>query len=298
MASQESSKIKDLEQHIGRLREQVPSVTNLLEAFQDLLIKEIEFKETLVQPVIELSGRDLEQDFRAGIPFGSRVDVKIPEEGLKRAQDIFIPALSKGFPSIAKQMENMDLNAEKSNQLIGSLVEVVLTGKNSELEEHSKSQGVEPDVLLFVITRLIKPFAEKWGETVGLFVENMEWLKGYCPLCGSWPNISFWKGDGGKRWLHCSFCGHEWTFIRTACPFCENSDQQRLESIYSEDRPFEAADVCLECNRYLLRNDLREEVHDVFPEVLALSMTYLDALVQEKGFRPPSLDEHPPCQAN
>jgi FdhE protein len=298
MTSQETSAIKDLKQHINRLKEQVPSVTNLLEAFQDLLIQETELKETLTQPIIEIGRRDLEQDFRAGIPLGSRADVKIPEEELKRASAILFPSLSKDFPSVAKQMNAIDLNDEKTNRLIGSLVEVVLTGKNSELEAHSKTLGVEPDVLVFVITRLIKPFAEKWAETAGPIVKDLEWLKGYCPLCGSWPNISFWKGDGGKRRLHCSFCGHEWTFMRTACPFCENTDQHQLESIFSEDRPFEAADACLACNRYLLRIDLREEVHEVFPEVSALGMAYLDALAQGKGLRPPSLEKHPPCQAN
>jgi len=270
----------------------------LLEAFQDLLIQETRFKDTLVRPVIDISGRDLAQDLRAGIPLGSRVEVKISEEELNRAADVLFPALKNGFPSIIRQLDHITSNIEKSNQSIRSVIETVLSGKHSELEPHGQTIGIEPDVLIFVVARLIKPFAERWGETAGPIVQDLEWLKGFCPLCGSWPNISFWKGDGGKRWLHCSFCGHEWTFIRTACPFCENSDQQRLESIYSEDRPFEAADVCLECNRYLLRKDLREEVHDVFPEVTALGMTYLDALVQEKGFRPPSLDEHPPCQAN
>ena len=86
--------------------------------------------------------------------------------------------------------------------------------------------------------------------------------------------------------------------MRSVCPFCENVDRQQLESIFSEDRPFEAADICLACRRYLLRKDLREEVHEVFPEVAALGMAHLDALVQEQGFQPPDPDELPPCQAN
>jgi FdhE protein len=298
MTSSDQPDTADLEQHIARVKEEVPSAANVLEAFEALLLAEARLKETLSPPVIDLSLRDLEQDLRAGIPLGSRTDVKIPEEEFERAGEALLPALRKGFPSIADQLDLMVPSAGASNQLTASIAEAVLAGNDVQLQGVAESLGIDAAVLLFVLTRLIKPFAEKWGESAGTIIKDREWLKGYCPLCGSWPNISFWRGEGGRRWLHCSFCGHEWTFMRTVCPFCENADQQQLESIYSEDRPSEAVDVCLACKRYLLRKDLREEVHEVLPEVAALGMVHLDALAQEQGFQPPAPDDLPPRQAN
>lgn len=298
MISRESSRAVGIKQHIARVREQIPSVKEVLDAFEELLLEEAYFEENLIPPVIESSRRDLVQDLCAGIPLASPAHVEIPDKEFKRAVDALFPALKKGFPSIARDLDCIASRAAESSDFTRSVVEAVLAGKSDALQHHGDALGVKADVLLFVVTRVIKPFAEKWGHTAGSIVKDMEWLKGYCPLCGSWPNLSLWRGEGGRRWLHCSFCGHEWTFMRTACPFCESVDQQQLEAIFSEDRPSEAADVCLVCRRYLLRKDLREDVHEVFPEVAALSMSYLDALVQGEGFRPPERDEHPPSQAN
>jgi FdhE protein len=211
---------------------------------------------------------------------------------------VLIPALKQGFPSIADQLDSMTSCNGTAHRFTDAILQAALAGREEELVGHARSLEIDPPVLRFVLTRLIKPFAEKWGESAGAIIKDLEWLKGYCPACGAWPNISFWRGEGGKRWLRCSFCGHEWQFIRSACPFCENVDQQRLESIFSEDRPAEAVDVCHECRRYLLRKDLRAEMYDIAPEVAALGMAHLDALAQEQGFHPPPLDEPPPSQAN
>src|SRR5208282_1767529 len=37
-----------------------------------------------------------------------------------------------------------------------------------------------------------------------------------CPLCGGRPYVGVLRveGDGGKRWMVCSFCGYEWDFRR------------------------------------------------------------------------------------
>jgi len=74
--------------------------------------------------------------------------------------------------------------------------------------------------------------------------------------------------------------------MRTACPFCENNDHEKLELIYSEDRDFERAELCHECKRYIVGIDLRDRTEDPIMEVIALRLFYLDILAQDKGFVP------------
>ena len=105
---------------------------------------------------------------------------------------------------------------------------------------------------------LVKPFAERMAEAMVFPPEGVEWQKGYCPICGSWPNMDLIKGNEGHRWLRCSFCSHQWRFPRIVCPFCETEDHDKIEIIYSEARPFERAELCHNCRHYLAGIDTRE----------------------------------------
>ncbi|MFH0959675.1 MAG: formate dehydrogenase accessory protein FdhE, partial [Pseudomonadota bacterium] len=117
-------------------------------------------------------------------------------------------------------------------------------------------------------------------------IKDLSWLKGYCPVCGSWPEISFWKGSEGRRFLKCSFCSHEWSFMRTQCPFCENTDNEKIEIIFSEDRNFEHAELCQECMKYIVGIDTRNMIAVPHAYVAPLGLIYLDVLAQDKGFQP------------
>ena len=110
---------------------------------------------------------------------------------------------------------------------------------------------VDPEIVRFTLTQLVKPYAAKKAEAFAELIQESKWLKGYCPICGSWPEMGFLEGREGRRWLRCSFCSHEWTFSRTECPFCESHDPDKLEIFYSEGRPFERAELCYECRKYL-----------------------------------------------
>src|SRR5216683_5992934 len=51
-----------------------------------------------------------------------------------------------------------------------------------------------------------------------------------CPLCGARPlaGVLRVEGDGGKRFLLCSFCSQEWEFRRILCPTCGEEAEGKL----------------------------------------------------------------------
>ena len=285
--------VSRVEEAVRSLADSVPALSTLVKAFQELLIEEERFKTSLGPNSVTCESSLDGEKLLKGIPLASPKSVKMGEADLKRAARSLIPAIKAGFPHLGSQLDCLAQYLEHEPGKGRILAHAVLGQITDSVEAAANDLGIEPDVLIFVMQRLIKPFAEHWGQGMGACLSGALWTKGYCPICGSWPNLSFLEPPSGRRILRCSFCGHHWHFMLTVCQFCENSDSSKLEFIFSENHPSDGAALCLQCNRYILRKDLRECVHDIHPEVVALELSYLDVLAQERGFVPGGLDVSP-----
>lgn len=273
---------------LERIKRELPSAANVVDAFSDLLVESERLKAEISRP-IGLDNIDAEC-FRQGVPLLQKEAFLVTAEDLKTAVERLTPPMARGLPKIA------DALMAVKRALVPSAVDPVaamsdlLAGGHDALEEAAGRASIEPDVLKFALGWFVKPFVEKRAELLGPLPEDLEWFKGYCPICGSWPSLSLLREKEGQRWLRCSFCAHEWRFMRTKCPFCENEDQGGLEFAYSEDRPFERVEECQACKKYILGLDLRER-DDVVLEVAAIGLIYLDILAQEHGLEPGAVTE-------
>jgi formate dehydrogenase accessory protein FdhE len=86
-----------------------------------------------------------------------------------------------------------------------------------------------------------------------------------CPLCGSRPLLGVLRpeGDGGKRFLLCSFCSQEWEFRRILCPTCGEEAEDKLPVYVAEDSPHVRVEACDTCKFYLRTIDLTKDGHAV-----------------------------------
>lgn len=82
-----------------------------------------------------------------------------------------------------------------------------------------------------------------------------------CPLCGSRPFLGVLRpeGDGGKRFLLCSFCLQEWEFRRILCPTCGEEAEDKLPVYIAEDSPHIRVEACDTCKFYLRTIDLTKD---------------------------------------
>jgi FdhE protein len=82
-----------------------------------------------------------------------------------------------------------------------------------------------------------------------------------CPLCGSRPLLGVLRpeGDGGKRFLLCSFCLQEWEFRRILCPTCGEEAEDKLPIYIAEESPHIRVEACDTCKFYLRTIDLTKE---------------------------------------
>ncbi len=287
-AKEAAQRVRDA---LGRIREELPAIAGLADAFEDLLSERTLLREELPADW-DFTMPDIDPDqFRQGVPIAGPESFPVSTEHLRGAVERLAPIMERSFPKVKDS-----LAAVKAAVLDGALeldkaAKLLLAGDFDKLAVMADEAKLDAGLASFMLGQALKPYVERCARSLMPLPESLQWLKGYCPICGSWPSLSFLLGQGGQRRLKCSFCGHEYRFMRTACPFCENVDHESLEYFYSEDRNHERVEVCHKCKKYVVALDLRDRSDDVLLEVAPLGLIYLDMLAQEKGFSPGALTE-------
>ncbi len=82
-----------------------------------------------------------------------------------------------------------------------------------------------------------------------------------CPICGARPLLGVLRaeGDGGKRFLLCSFCCREWEFRRILCFTCGEEAEEKLPVYVAEQFPHMRVEACETCKFYLRTVDLTKD---------------------------------------
>ncbi len=267
-----------------RMRKDLPQLESIFIAFEDLLAETAQLSEELT--VSDAAPSDFDHlKFTSGVPLLGDDDLAPPKNILIHIADHISLILERSFPAI-KQQVSVVASALQSDKITPDIAILAITGPDSErFTSCATDLEIEPSILSFILSWFVKPFAIKTARQIKI-PEDYHWSKGYCPLCGSWPELSYLEGKEGHRFLRCSFCSNEWGFPRLECPFCETENQQTLELLYSDDRPYERAEICHECKKYIVGVDTRAMALDLVPETAAIGMVYLDILAQEKGYAP------------
>jgi formate dehydrogenase accessory protein FdhE len=106
-----------------------------------------------------------------------------------------------------------------------------------------------------------------------------------CPLCGARPLMGVLRpeGDGGKRFLLCSFCSQEWEFRRIYCPTCGEEAEGKLPVYVAEQLPHIRVEACDTCKFYVTGVDLTKDGNAI-PLVDDLAAIPLSLWAHEKGY--------------
>ncbi len=106
-----------------------------------------------------------------------------------------------------------------------------------------------------------------------------------CPLCGARPLLGVLRleGDGGKRFLLCSFCLREWEFRRIFCATCGEETESKLPVYVAEQFPYIRVETCETCKFYLRTIDLTKDGNAV-PLVDDLAAIPLSLWAEEHGY--------------
>jgi formate dehydrogenase accessory protein FdhE len=107
-----------------------------------------------------------------------------------------------------------------------------------------------------------------------------------CPRCNSLPLLGILRqeGDGGKRYLQCSFCSQEWEFRRIFCAKCGEEREDRLPVYIAELFPYVRVESCETCKHFLRTVDLTKDGNAV-PIVDDLAALPLSFWAEEQGYQ-------------
>ncbi|HEY6943795.1 MAG TPA: formate dehydrogenase accessory protein FdhE [Candidatus Acidoferrum sp.] len=152
-------------------------------------------------------------------------------------------------PALAKSARQMALLA--SDSWIGSL------------EAYWRHAGIYDQQVGAFAQFLPRAFLQPYAEFRAMLTPRAPQVTAprLCPLCGSRPLLGVLRpeGDGGKRFLLCSFCLQEWEFRRILCPTCGEEAEDKLPVYIAEDSPHIRVEACDTCKFYLRTIDLTKD---------------------------------------
>ncbi|MBS1842082.1 MAG: formate dehydrogenase accessory protein FdhE [Acidobacteria bacterium] len=149
-------------------------------------------------------------------------------------------------------------------------------GKRVEESEDAKED--------FLCRGFLQPFAEVAAERKQAPIQSTASL--VCPLCEARPVAGILRpeGDGGKRFLLCSFCGHEWEFRRILCASCGEEREGQLPVFVAEQFPQIRVEACDTCRHFLRTIDLTKD-GNAMPIVDDLAAIPLTLWADEHGYK-------------
>ena len=215
-----------------------------------------------------------------------------PEEILPGAQGVadrvrdVVQILSRHSDDPDVLMEDLANLTVEPGRLCESVRTFLSKGEDALRKSLALIDDVNPEVVMFVLFNALKSFfLEAAARCVQ--IDKSAWEKGYCPVCGGEPAVSYLIGEGGKRYLVCFRCETHWRYRRLACPYCGHENPKGSVYLYSEDADYRtlSASVCSECRSYIkVWRAEGDELGDMHPEVEDLKTPGFDRSVENEGY--------------
>jgi len=112
-----------------------------------------------------------------------------------------------------------------------------------QLPPQTAASDVNKALLEVIIRAALRPFLVSHCEASLSLVNQKQWRRGYCPICGGNPDFAFLDKERGARWLLCSRCDAEWLFQRLECLYCGTQAEDALAYFTDDDGLY----ICERC---------------------------------------------------
>ena len=145
-------------------------------------------------------------------------------------------------------------------------------------------EPAQPGLLRYLGWTALARFLRPLGNAFGAWREEEQWLRSYCPTCGTPPAMAQLVGiDPGRlRLLSCGCCSTRWRYRRIGCPFCESADDHRLSALAIEGEKYLRIDYCQSCRAYLKTYD-GEGSEPLF--LADWTSLHLDIIARDRGLK-------------
>ncbi|MGD0154012.1 MAG: formate dehydrogenase accessory protein FdhE [Thermacetogeniaceae bacterium] len=209
----------------------------------------------------------------------------ISRYGLQPDADLYQELQQDIIGLIAKHRTGKEMQVEKIGVYIKAhpdLYKEILDKRTLAMPDGLSLE--EKELLDFIIAQTLRPWFQVFAAWCSQFVDQEQWLRAYCPVCGEKATISYLRGEDGKRMLVCPLCGTEWQHKYLACSWCGHEDHHDLSFFEVAEIPGYEVYLCEKCHGYLKtlnekkrtghRDWLLEDVNTLILDMLALQRGY------------------------
>ncbi len=249
-------------------------------------------------PVLELAFDP--KRFEEGTPLLDGVDAGVFRNDFLAAAACLLPGMAELFPPVSGELLALADGLSRNPALADACL-AALWGPQAESEaaweKVATLAGVPAPIAAFGAEEAFKICLTRLEPVVAGHVIEDTWFRGYCPICGAYPDLGFLApkepepteyliSKSGQMHLHCARCGHRWRFVRIKCPSCETTDHEKFTSLCVDDHDGERVYTCHECGKYFPCVDLTEGENTIRFDTAALDLLHLEYVASSRGFTP------------
>lgn len=288
--------LETVERTLETIRSKTPAYGELTDRFGALFRKSASLHDDLIARGVGAPRIDAAR-VAAGVPVLAEQELEPWVKEFEQAAEVLISATCEALRLDDAASEKL-AEIFSDPETVTGLVRARIMGDWQHFENTSVQQDAPPsNVLLYASETVGSPVLRAMVHAMGESLSTLSWEEGHCPVCGSSPSISHLSpkevteldqlvGGGGKKFLHCSLCGHDWRFKRNACPSCGNDENDSREIFYVDDTRFERIEACHKCGKYCLNVDLREFEPHPHLDAIQMGLIHLDMHAQSNSLTP------------
>jgi FdhE protein len=281
---------------MDNLAERKPSLKEILQTFRGVLLAGAELRARLsgLTPP-NMKAPDISR-LSQGVPLLHDADfledIPLLTDGFQQ----MLRAVEEAFPVVKEPVDQIISQVKANADAPVLWLKMVLQSEEGQFKGLAEEMDVPIETLKFALEQAFKPFFQWLADISAGEVAQITWDRGYCPICGSYPDTSFLKkgeeeqeylvAHGGQRWLHCGLCSHEWRLHRVCCPYCGTEETDALKYLSDKQTPHERLYVCHKCNKSLTCMDLSELIEKPLSDLIPFELLHLDVIARHKGFSP------------
>jgi FdhE protein len=263
-----------------------PEYESFLDFWEKILLVQASF-----YPRIQNWGKDLPESsnllkLKEGFPLLSWNNLPVEDRLVQELFMALCQATGKSNKKFEQEIPKIERWLADKGQSFSEWMRLIFQDEEDSFIQKAVDLGLDADLMTFLFLSSLKPFLKvRSGELVQQLTKTIEeWNRGYCPVCGSRPLLSFLQEDGRRAGV-CSACEVLWPMPRFYCPNCDNTDQKTLGFFFIEGDEGVRIEVCDGCRHYLKSVDLRKKGLDPIPVLEDLLTTHLDLWAQKKGYK-------------
>lgn len=286
-----TEKFTRLEKQIEEMIEKYPHSHNILSAFKMILLERTRLVEAGSCKSVDVSQVDKIR-LQGGVPVSRQVTLFHPDEPWDEIAMAMIPSVVSGFPNFAEELQKIESGVRDGSLQLKDYFTAFPELDEKVVKDWATMLNIQIIPLHLLLISILRPVLEMKAKEVVDLLGDFSWDKGYCPICGTFPDIAVIKDKITQRWLHCPRCRHAWHYNRVLCPYCEHEGKEEGTTyFFVEGKEQETAFICGRCNRYLLTLNRISDLGDRDFDVVSMGLTHLDMIMQEKNYNPVACTE-------